>query len=454
MFVNGHYCGGSTAPCAAWEADITSAVKPSTVNEVVVAIKDCYYALAKTDDAGKSPRYLFNYPTRWFYSQGGLNATRFADFPVLLQIQGAGLFETPTLTVSGPAYVSDVFAKPSVKKKELGLEVSIRNASAAPLTVAVENEVVPLGGDKAEKTFGVSKCNVAAGKEVTLQLAEQWQKPKLWWPDDPQQYVVITRLRIGGKVVDEKHTKFGFREWQWQGQHFTLNGVPWHFRADLLHNGVLSDPKKAASDWKKSGVNTVRYWGYRPWVGDSQEETLNFYDSIGMPVRRTGIFDGEAASYLLVESKNGKTVARKAIFDNWIHQMKAWVKAERNHPSVFVWSVENEITYINIRNFGWLPFCEPEIRRGVETVMALDPTRPAMIDGGDALTDRSLPIYGNHYNETNFRAYPDEAYTMKWAFSRHKIDPRSNPWPLGDDRPLFLGESFFAAGYAPPLTRR
>ncbi len=124
------------------------------------------------------------------------------------------------------------------------------------------------------------------------------------------------------------------------------------------------------------------------------------------------------------------------------------MKAERNHPSVFVWSIENEITFINIRNLGLLKYTEPEIRRAAQEVMALDPTRPAMIDGGDALRDKSLPIYGNHYNEANFRHYPDEAYSMKLAYSRHEKDKWA-PWPLGDDKPLFLGESFFANGFPP-----
>jgi hypothetical protein len=82
-------------------------------------------------------------------------------------------------------------------------------------------------------------------------------------------------------------------------------------------------------------------------------------------------------------------------------------------------------------------------------VMALDPTRPAMIDGGDALRDASLPVYGNHYIEAELREYPDEAYTMKLAFARHK-EPRAwAPWPLGDDRPLFLGECHHASGRSP-----
>jgi beta-galactosidase len=448
VFVNGKLCGSSAAPCAAWDADITSALKPGTVNEVVVAIKDCYYAIARTGD-GKSVRYLFNYPVNRFYNDGGLSATRYADFPVLFQVRGAGLFETPTLTVAGPAYVADVFARPSVARKELTLEITLRNPTAKPLTVGLANQVIPVGGAAAEKTFTNRLVTIPAGGERTVELTEKWANPRLWWPDQPQLQEIFTRLTLGRQTIDLKVTKFGFREWGWKGKHFTLNGIPWHFRADLLHNGKLTDTARAAADWKKAGINTVRYWGYEPWVGSSQEETLDFYDSIGMPVRRTGIFDGQVASYLLVEERGGKTVARKALFDNWIRQLKAWVKAERNHPSIFIWSLENEITYINVRNFGWLPVCEPEIRRAAEAVMALDPTRPVMVDGGDALTDRSLPVYGNHYNERHFRHYPDEAYTMKWAYTRHKLDPRSNPWPIGDDRPLFLGESFFAMGYPP-----
>ncbi len=450
VFVNGRYCGGSTAPCAAWDADVTAALKLGAANEVVVAVKDCYYALAQTGDGkGKSVRYLFNYPVNRFYNDGGLGPTRFADFPVLYQVRGAGLFETPTLTVAGPVYVADVFAKPSVARKELTLEITLHNPTAKPLTVRLDNEVIPVGGAAAEKNFRGKEVTVPAGGEKVIELTEKWENPRLWWPDRPLMQEVFTRLTLGDRTIDLRKTKFGFREWGWKGMTFTLNGVPWRFRADLLHNGKVTDRVKAAADWKKAGINTVRYWGYEPWVGASQEETLDWYDSIGMPVRRTGTFDGQVASYLLVEGKDGKTVARKAVFDNWINQLKAWVKAERNHPSVFIWSLENEITYINIRNFGWLPFCEPEIRRAADTVMKLDPTRPVMVDGGDALTDRSLPVYGNHYNEANFRHYPDEAYTMKIAYSRNKTDPRSNPWPIGDDRPLFLGESFFAMGHPP-----
>jgi beta-galactosidase len=453
VFVNGTFSTGNSTPTAAWDADITRLVKPGQVNEIVVAIKDCYYALARVEENGKdlTVRRMFNFPVNWFYSVGGLNATRFADFPVLVQVRGAGIFETPTLTVAGSVYVADVFAKPSVKDRELTLEITLRNPTATERTVRVANDIVPVGGIEASKSFkAVEEVTVPAGGEKVLELTEKWENPHLWWPDEPVQYNVITRTEVGKKALDARITKFGFRQWEWKGKELRLNGVPWHFRADLLHNGKLQDKdrKQVVADWQKAGINTVRYWGCEPWVGDSQEETLDFYDSVGIPIRRTGIFDGEGAPYLLVENKDGKTVARKAIFDNWRKQLAAWVKAERNHPSVFTWSIENEITYINIRNFGWLEACEPEIRKAIESVMAIDSTRPAMIDGGDALRDRSLPIYGNHYNEAHFREYPDEAYTMKLAFARHEGNNWA-PWPIGDDKPLFLGESFFAMGFPP-----
>jgi beta-galactosidase len=450
VLVNGTYCGHSKAPCARWECDVTRAIKPGAVNEVIVAIKDVYYALAQTGD-GKSARYAFNVPPSMFHNAGGLGLTRYADFPVLYNARRSGILEAPSLVMApGGAYVADVFARPSVKKKELALEVTLHNAGTSEAKVTLDNEVVPLSGGAAEKTFAPAEVIVPAGGEKVVTLTEAWEKPSLWWPDDPKQYHVVTRLSTDKDVHDRKLTKFGFREWEHTGKTFALNGIPWHFRADLTnHDRPPANPDDAVKEWQRTGQNMVRYWSERPWTGRSQEETLDFFDSRGVPVRRSGILDGQVASYLLVESKGGKTVPRKDLFDNWIAQLRAWVRAERNHPSVFVWSIENEITYINTRNFGWLDAVEPEVRRAAQAVMALDPTRPAMIDGGDALRDRSLPVYGNHYNESALRDYPDEAYTMARALVRWKTPPVRDPWPIGDDKPLFLGESFFASGYQP-----
>jgi hypothetical protein len=104
--------------------------------------------------------------------------------------------------------------------------------------------------------------------------------------------------------------------------------------------------------------------------------------------------------------------------------------------SPFAWSMENELTLINARNFGLLKQVEPRITRAAKAVMAMDPTRPAMIDGGNCLSIQSLPVNGSHYIESSItgsgiplRDYPDQAYTWEKIVENEK-----QVFPLALDR--------------------
>ena len=444
VYVNGVSVGTNDTPGAAFECDATAAVKPGSTNEIIVAIKDHYYAISKTDD-GRGARSLFNLPPDRFFNSGGLGAVRYADYPTMFKMRSSGILEPPTFEVRGVVHVSNVFCKPRVGKKTLDVDVALTNTTATERTVSITGEVKQVGADGVVLAIPAQDVTIPAGGSKTITLSQPWTTGKLWWPDEPVLHELTLTVTANGVSLDRSRTTFGFREWGTAGNQFTLNGIPWRFRADLRHNGPTGTPDAAVAEWKKHGQNMMRYWGTEPWTGRSQADTLDYFDRNGIAVRRSGIFDGEVASYQLVI--DGKPHA--ALFDNWRKQLAAWVKAERNHPSVFVWSLENEITYINTRNFGWLKIIEPEIEKAVKMVQELDPTRPVMIDGGDALMSRSLPVYGNHYLEQDKRDYPGEAYTLSRAYGREK-NPRSwDPWPIHNDKPLFLGESYFANG-APP----
>jgi beta-galactosidase len=165
-----------------------------------------------------------------------------------------------------------------------------------------------------------------------------------------------------------------------------------------------------------------------------------------MIVRRTGIFDGEGANYL------GGLTNNPELYDHWLEQQKAQIRSERNHPSILIWSIENEITFINSRNLGQIKTCEPQIERVAKELMVLDPTRPEMVDGGNCLADEFMPVNGGHYLESVWRDYPDEAYTLDCALNAHiKGGPTwgKSPWRLIPDRPIFMGESYFVRGSAP-----
>jgi beta-galactosidase len=459
VHVNGQFCGWTKAPFAQWECDVTRAVRPGRVNEICVVVKDSYYAVSEKK-SGKSCRLSFNQPVAWMGTQNWVN--QFFDFPIGSDFgQKSGILSAPSLVVAGGVYASDVFVQPSVRKKQLAVELTLSNTSAQDRTVQIQSEVRPAAaltpgtmrsmvapkgrGELAEKTLPPREVTVPARREQVITLVEPWENPRLWWPDDPALYQLATTIKFGGRSIDVRHTTFGFREWEWSGRQFKLNGVPWQLWADCTLNDGGKDPEAAIAQWRANGQNTWRFWGQQ-FGGLDKHKALDLMDARGIIVRRSGIFDGEGANYLH-QLANGKE-----LFDNWIEQLRAWVKEERNHPSILIWSIENEITFINSRNLGLHKEVEPQIARAAREVMTLDPTRPVMVDGGNCLVDESLPVNGVHYQESFWRDYPDEAYTLAKAYVAHQqpvIAWGKVLWRLVPDRPIFMGESYFVRGSNP-----
>ena len=410
VFVNGQQCGSTKLNYTVWDCDVTSAIKPGQVNDIWVAFKDAFYGLSD-DKNSKHPQYV----PYSFWTQG---VTMNLDVPVANHYETGFPMTSPELIVAGKAYTSDVFAKPSVQNKTLGLEITLHNPSSAPVTGQLTNEIVPLAGGTAEKTFASKDVTIPAGQDTVVELSEPWANPKLWWPDDPQQYNVVTHLSVGGKEIDQRTTKFGFREWTWDGNNFKINGIAFHGFADTELPPV--------KDLKSHGETMLRVWA----PDGKTEALLDECDANGMPVRRTGIFDGEAASYRLTTP---------GLWDNYRQELMAWAKGQRNHPSIFIWSMENEITFINGHVFGQDNITTPEMKKAADMLMQLDPTRPVMTDGGNANLDESLPVYGGHYMEPPFNTFPEGCYDRA-GFAHRQV------WPITKAKPVLLGEAAFIVG--------
>ncbi len=473
VFVNGQYCGGASDKFnSVWTCDVTKAVKPGGVNEVVLAVKDAFYGLdPKVDSAIKDhpagARALFNLPDDFVFAHqsGG----HYLDMPLSFgKGDQSGPLEPVTFVATGPVYAEDVFAMPSVKNKTLGLEIMLRNSGPAAV-VSVENEIVPWSkenpaGAPSEKAFAAKSVSLAAGAEQTVTLSEAWANPKLWWPDDPKLYTVITRVKKDGKVVDTKTARFGFREWGWDKPYFTLNGARWHFFGGVRYG---SSPAEFLKICRETGQNVFRFWNHEGWGGMTKRQILEFMDENGIAVRDSMPLDGQVANYgagLTETPEGGERTYRKALFDSAFRQGRAHARSWRNHPSVLIWSLENEVTYINAQNLGQGPFVEPALRMMAEEVKKVDPTRPSMVDGGNALRPPEewkgvgddvralgpMPVNGGHYMETGvggmaLRDYPDAAYSNElWTKNKQR-----DAWFTLGDRPMFHGEIFFGNGYSP-----
>ena len=439
VYVNGVLCGFDKNPFARVQIDVTKGVKPG-INELWVGIRDAYYGYSTNPNDPMKLRRTFNYPL-------SITSRGFQDlaYPVWNHAQ-SGILVTPEFVVAGPAYVSDVFCKPSVAKKELALEVTVSNPTAREVAGEVVCQAVNAKTGEAEKTFAPKPFALAAGAAQTLAIAEPWANPRLWWPDEPNLYLLRATVKVGGKSVDVSDTRFGFREWGWQGRDFTLNGIPWHLWGDCFR---ADTPQQWLDFYRKTHQRMMRFWGTR-WQGMPPHEALAFFDENGVIVRRSGILDGEAIGYWAIErdpdlKKLYNSEIKMQLMENWRDQVVAQVKGERNHPSIMIWSIENEWLYINCINLygSLMDQFEAEVKRVADAVMAADPTRPVMNDGGGAHKNNQMPVAGDHYVTGPYHEYPALAY-----------DPNTKGggrgrWEWDQKRPRFIGEDFYITGNNP-----
>jgi hypothetical protein len=455
VYVNGTYCGFNKNPLSGFNVDVTKGVKAG-VNEVWVGIKDAYYGFSADPSRPEKLRSFFRYPLEW-QNKGFMDL----DYPVWNSFQ-SGILNTPQFVVAGgPVYVSDVFVKPSVANKSLAAEITLSNTGSAEVKGEIAWEAVNTKTGATEKTFTPQFFSITTGEEKIINLQGDWTNPKLWWPDQPNEYFLRTTIRVGDQSIDVHNTKFGFREWRREGIKFTLNGVVWHMWAEI---GLASgSPEKWLADYRGKQQRTARsatagMGGQTShlWQGLEVHEMLDFYDMNGVVIRRnTTPLDGQTIGYAFTEKDELKKKAQGGsdikldLLKNWRDACVAHVRAERNHPSIQIWSVENEFTYINLINLlgnsSRMDEYEREIAKTGDAVMATDPTRSVMVDGGGALKLNTLPVHGDHYvyDEKQRSAYPDLAYE-----ENTKGGGRGR-WEWDKTRPRFIGEDYFATGINP-----
>ncbi len=448
VYVNGVLCGFNKNPWARFDIDITRGIKKGQVNEIYVGIRDAWYGYSTSPTDPMKLRRKFNTPL-------SVVGTGFQDlaYPIWHGWQ-SGILATPVLTIAGTTYAADVFCKPSVANKEIAAEIILRNNEAHPVRALIECDAIRSGTGVTEKQFRSGFVTVPANSETVVNLREKWGNPALWWPDpNPNLYTLRAKVYADDAPSDIRDTPFGFREWgvSANGKDFTLNGVPWRLWADLNSGGNKEEWLKQyrASNQRMMRLMGVAQQGPR-WMDLTPDQALDFFDKNGVVVRRCGPLDGEAIGYNAIENdpdlrKLYNSPIKVDLMQNWRDQMVAQVKGERNHPSVMLWSIENEWLYINCINLygDKMDEFEREVTKTSDAVRAVDSTRLTMTDGGGANKDQSLPVHGNHYVQADFSRYPALAYeTNPTGGGRGR-------WVWDEKRPRFIGEDFYATGINP-----
>ena len=165
-----------------------------------------------------------------------------------------------------------------------------------------------------------------AGRSNGIGAWFKFDVPELWSPDHPKLYTLRCTLRQGGQVLDEVQTPFGIRTLRWnKDQGFFLNGKPFKIQGTCNHQdfaglGVALPDRihyYKVEKLKEMGCNALRF-SHQPMA----PELLDACDKLGM----------------LVMDENRKL----GDSDEILGQVESLVRRDRNHPSVFLWSICNE----------------------------------------------------------------------------------------------------------------
>jgi beta-galactosidase len=313
VWLNGHYLGGWPYGYSSFQVDLTPYLKPGASNTLAIRL----------DNPPRS--------SRW-YPGGGIYRNVWLEVTNPMHVSHWGVYvTTPTITPDSAT---------------VNLNVKVDNQSAANANVSVSTEIFPeqldvptanlspVGSAPAELALD---ANSTGSANLTLTLPQ----PRLWSLAHPNLYTAVTTVSQNGQVVDEVRTTFGVRTIKFDpdqgfflnGEHVKIFGVCDH--ADLGPLGIVVSPRglqRQLQILQEMGVNAIRTSHNMP-----APELLDLCDRMGFLVMDESFDTWETA-----KSRNVNDYSR--LFRDWHEKdLRAEVRRDRNHPSVILWSIGNEI---------------------------------------------------------------------------------------------------------------
>jgi len=317
VFVNGHLAGGWPYGYTSYRVDLTPHLKDGASNTLAIRL----------DNPPDSSRW---YPGGGIYRNVWLTQTA----PVAVAQWGV-FVTTPTVT-RDRALAHVAITLDNTEDKPADVDVSVRIFAAddngRPTGPAVATGTCP----SASKG---GKVNVPANNQSNCSIALPIANPRLWSLAQRNRYVAETTVTRDGKTLDRVETPFGIRTLEFKpnqgfflnGEHIRINGVCQH--ADLGALGAAINTRaleRQIEILQSFGCNAIRTSHNPP-----APELLDACDRMGMLV-----MDEAFDMWLHAKRPNGYAID----FPAWHEKdLRALIRRDRNHPSVILWSIGNEI---------------------------------------------------------------------------------------------------------------
>lgn len=271
---------------------------------------------------------------------------------------GSGIYRDVWLVTANPIHIAQwgVYAYPEVKSAKsavLHIETEIDNESAEDANLSVVNELRAADGKVVASN--TKKLKIAAGGSSTLKQSLNIKNPGLWDIDNPTLYTLETKVYEKGNLIDQNSMQTGFRTFTFDpNKGFALNGTWMKMKGVCIHHdsGVLGAAsykevwRKRLLNLKEIGVNAIRT-SHNPQATHLYE----LCDELGLLVMNEAYDEWEFPKRKWLEGWNVGTPGFEGsydFFEAWGEKdLEDMVKRDRNHVSIFAWSIGNEVDYPN-----------------------------------------------------------------------------------------------------------
>ncbi len=317
---------------------------------------------------------------------------------------GAGIYRNVWLLKTSPVHVAQwgtSITTPEItgKSAAVRIQADISNQSETPAAVSVITSI--FDGSALVATAREQTATLAPGQTGQTVATVAVPKPQLWDLHSPHLYHAVTKVLVDGKVEDEYQTPFGIRSIQFVADKgFFLNGKRIEIQGVCNHHDLgalgaafnIRAAERQLEIMKEMGVNALRTSHNMP-----APELLDLCDRMGILV-----MDESFDCWKKGKNKNDYNL----LWDDW-HEadLRAEIRRDRNHPSVFMWSIGNEVLELTDAVAG--PAIAAELTAiGHEE----DPTRPTTLGSHRSAANsngiaKGVDVMGLNYQSGNYAGF-------------------------------------------------
>jgi beta-galactosidase len=253
--------------------------------------------------------------------------------------EGAGIYRHVWLNKFNNVHIpqNGVFIHAEVQPNQASVtvETAVKNLSLNSSSAEVYTFIADRNGKKLAQSQ-MAKVALSVNQESLIKQTINIENPRLWSLEDPYLYKVISIIKSGGKTVDSIVNRYGVRTFNFDGEKgFFLNGKPIKIKGTNNHQdhaGIGSAILDAIQYYRIKLLKEMGSNAYRTSHNAPTPELLNACDSLGMLVIDEQRLLNSSPEYL--------------------QQFEQLIKRDRNHPSVFMWSIGNEEGYIQTTTTG------------------------------------------------------------------------------------------------------